>query len=144
MEIKKIVKSLVKKYKTNNPFEICIYKDIDIHYVPLGSLDGFYTNNFRIKTIYINEVLNDIQRKIVCSHELGHIVLKHTQNKLFLSNNTFFATNKYEIQADKFAAELLIDDFVLNDFGHCSIDQIAAALDLPLKLVKLKVGYGGF
>ncbi|WP_419763400.1 ImmA/IrrE family metallo-endopeptidase [Desulforamulus ruminis] len=50
-----------------------------MHYVPLGSLDGFYTESFRIKTIYINEGINDKQKEIVCSHELGHITLKHKQ-----------------------------------------------------------------
>lgn len=139
MEIGKIVKSLTRKYKTNNPFEICSCKDINIYYVPLGSLDGFYTENFRIKNIYINENLNSIQRKIVCAHELGHIVLRHRQNKLFLSKHTFFSTNRYENQADKFTAELLIPDKVLEELMDYSVDQIAFALDLPVKLVKLKL-----
>lgn len=139
MEIKKIVKSLIRKSKTSNPFEICSYMGIDIYYVPLDSLNGFYTVNFRIKTIYINENLNERQRKIACAHELGHIVLRHKGNKLFLSNNTFFLTNRYEMQADKFAAELLIPNEALEDLKIYSIEQIALALDLPVKLVKLKL-----
>lgn len=134
-----IVKSLIGKYKTNNPFEICRHKGIDIYYVPLGSLDGLYTDNFRIKTIYINENLNTQQRKIVCSHELGHIALRHNENKLFLSNNTFFVTNKYEIQADKFAAEILISNETLEELKHYTVDQIASALMLPAKLIKLRL-----
>lgn len=140
MNIKKIAKSLIRKYGTNNPFEICSFKGIEIYYFPLGSLNGFYTENFRIKTIYINEHLNDRQRKIVCSHELGHIMLRHKENKLFLSNNTFFVTNRYEIQADRFAAELLISNELLEELKYYTVDQMALALDLPVTLVKYKLG----
>lgn len=140
MDIRRIVKSLTKKHGTNNPFEICSCKDIEIYYVPLGSLNGFYTENFRIKTIYINEKLNERQRKIVCSHELGHIMLKHKENKLFLSNNTFLITNRYEIQADRFAAELLISDELLEELKYYTVDQMAMALGLPVALVKLRLG----
>lgn len=142
MDIGKLVKVLIRKHDTNNPFEICSSKGIEIYYVPLGSLNGFYTENFRIKTIYINEQLKDRQRKIVCSHELGHIMLRHKANKLFLSNNTFFVTNRYEIQADKFAAELLISNELLEELKYYTIDQMALALDLPVALVKLRLGLG--
>jgi len=105
----------------------------------LGSLNGFYTINFRIKTIYLNEKLNTQQRKISCAHELGHIILRHHMNKLFLSNNTFIVTNKFEIQADKFTVELLVPDNIIDELKSYTIDQISTLLMLPPRLIKLKL-----
>lgn len=141
MDIKKNVKRTVKKYHTSDPFEICRHKNIDIYFKPLGSLNGIYTQNFRIKSIYINESLDYSHKCLTCAHELGHIILGHTQNKLYLSANTRFITTKFEHEADKFAAELLITDEQLIEYQGCTFEQAAAALGLPTLLIKHKFDY---
>lgn len=45
----------------------------------------------------------------ICTRELGHAILHtNTYIKLFIENKLHIK-NKYEIEADKFAAEVLVD-----------------------------------
>lgn len=77
--------------------------------------------------------------KYVCDHELGHALLHtNTSIKLFIENKLQIKS-KYEIEADKFAAELLVDieeDAYL--YKGMTIDQISSILRVPVDLIKYK------
>lgn len=66
------------------------------------------------KFIHINSRLSDIDKFYTCAHELGYAIFHYKSNVLFLEKNTLLSTNKYEIETYTFAAELLIDDNLLN------------------------------
>ena len=69
---------------------------------------------------------------------LGHAVLHSRLNILFLESNTYCITNKFENEANKFAAELLISDNVLQDYpDYFTIEQIAAVANVHEELLKL-------
>ena len=89
--------------------------------------------------MYINNCLSEHEQKIVCAHELGHAILHTKLNILFLESNTHFIKNRYEIEANTFAAELLINNAVLQKYQNLTLDQIAAAENLPIDLLKLKL-----
>ena len=72
------------------------------------------------------------------AHELGHAVLHTTNNIYFNSSNTFFNHSKHEIEADRFAAELLISDDLLNDYEGFCIETIADCEDIDRKYINLK------
>ncbi|WP_110943038.1 ImmA/IrrE family metallo-endopeptidase [Inediibacterium massiliense] len=78
--------------------------------------------------------------KIVLAHELGHAILHSSKDIYFLKEYSLFPTGKYEIQANTFAAELLIDEKCLdkNLLKNLCINQIASYLEVPIELVKLK------
>lgn len=137
--IKEIVNTLVKKYKTCNPFELADYLDCIVIVTNLEkSIRGFYQYFKRNKIIYINANLSENEQRIVCAHELGHAVLHTKLNVLFLENNTYFKKNKYEFEANTFAAELLIEGEILQEYQSLTIDQIAASENLPKSLIELK------
>ena len=46
----------------------------------------------------------------VLAHELGHAILHQKTNITYLESNTFYYKEKFEIAANTFAAELLIED----------------------------------
>jgi Predicted Zn peptidase len=139
INIQKIVRKLIKKYKTNNPFELADYLNCTVIVTELDErVRGFYQHFQRNKLIYINNNLTELEQRIVCSHELGHAVLHTKLNILFLENNTYFVKNKYEIEANTFAAELLIDNEILKQYQHFTIDQIAASENIPKDLIELK------
>jgi hypothetical protein len=69
---KKLAKTLIKKYGTDNPFKIAEHQGIKIIYSDFSSWLGLYTCIGNEKTIFINIKLPYLSKRIVCSHELGH------------------------------------------------------------------------
>lgn len=66
------VEEIIKKYDSRDPFHICRYMNIRIHYKDLGTaLKAYYFYQSRIKNIVINSRSGMIVRRILCAHELG-------------------------------------------------------------------------
>ena len=93
MDIKKIVNSLVKKYKTRNPFEIIKGMNVILVPVPLEGVRGFYQYFQRNNIIYIDDSLPEHEQILVCAHELGHMLL-HKKKLICLLWN-FWCRIKY-------------------------------------------------
>lgn len=138
MRIKKMVQELIKKYNTKNPYELCDYLNIKIMYEDLGSIHGFYQCAPKNKIIHLNSSLNENDMLFTCAHELGHALLHNNLNILFLEKYTNNIKGKYEIQADTFAAELIICDSILLDYENCSIDTIANNEGIDIKYLNYK------
>ncbi|WP_206460387.1 ImmA/IrrE family metallo-endopeptidase [Anaerovorax sp. IOR16] len=131
MELQK-VKSLVKAYKTADPFELCDYLNINVTYHDLGNIRGYYTKQRRSKFIVLNLSLEDYLKKIVCAHELGHAVMHPGLNTPFNLSNTFFSKDKYEVQANKFSAYLILEQFDKNEFNNESLCHISCVTGIPI------------
>lgn len=101
------VDKLIKKYKTNDPFKIAAYLDIQVSYENLGNVLGFYSKSCRVKFIHINENASDGQKAFICCHELGHVILHPHSNASFLKKNTFFSNEQIEVEANYFAVQML-------------------------------------
>lgn len=134
--IKKIVSELIKRSKTNDPFEIAAQKHIIVLFNHLGETLGFFSSYKRSKFIHINCTLDDRMRRFVCAHELGHALLHPGVNTPFLKKNTLFSVNRLEREANEFAVELLLPDA---DLLNChTIYEAAAVYGVPEEAVKLK------
>lgn len=137
--VKNVVQHLIKKYKTNDPFELAEYLKIKIMYEDLGSrINGFYQSCPKIKIIHINNNLDYANRIIVCGHELGHAVLHSKLNIVFLQKHTFCVKDRFEREANIFAAELLIPNELLKEYPGYSIEQISALHNISVELFRLK------
>lgn len=139
MDIRKKVKQLKKKYGTNNPFELASYLGISIFFEELGNINGYYNKQLRMKQIHINHNLPKRTQKYACAHELGHALLHPNSNTPFLKNHTGFSINRLEIEADKFAMELLISDDDLREHRDFSISQLSRLLGYHEKLIELRL-----
>ena len=139
--IKVIVSGLLETYGTLNPYELCEYLGIEIIKSNLGNdIKGFFQRTPEgYEIVHINSELDEHEMKYICAHELGHAIL-HTDVSLgFFIENTLQVKNKYEIQADKFAAELLVAfDFNEQLGSDLCIDQLSSILCVPEKLIKYK------
>ncbi len=79
------------------------------------------------------------EKKYICAHELGHALLHTEMSISFFIENSLQVKNKYEIEADKFAAELLIGDNINDiDCSELNVEQICSSLCVPVKLMKYK------
>lgn len=109
MTIKKKVGQLVKKYGTNNPFELAEALGIEVVLEPLGDSLGYFSRFNRTSIIHINELLSYQRQVTTCAHELGHVVLHSDTNAAFLKANTYFQTSIIEQEANDFMLELLFN-----------------------------------
>lgn len=117
MDIRRRVVNLEKKYGTRNPYKLCKIMKINILYMDLGNIKGIYKKVITNKFIVINENLDKFCQKVVLSHELGHAILHHSKEIQALKDYDLFPqfSNQIEVEANTFAAELLIGDDFDND-----------------------------
>lgn len=132
-------KQLINKYKTNNPQEIAQELGIIILFEPLGEINGYYNTAFRQKLIHININLPKYKQQFTIAHELGHALLHPKANTPFLRDNTLFSINKLEIEANKFAVDLLITDEAIAEVKHLTLDQMANYFGINKNLIKLRL-----
>jgi Zn-dependent peptidase ImmA (M78 family) len=110
MDINRRVKNLIRKHKSNCPFKLADYLNIDVWFVDLGdSCRGYYLRTLRRRYIAINSSLSDEWQRFVCAHELGHDRLHSgMMGYYFIEQHTLFNPGKYERQANTFAVRLLL------------------------------------
>lgn len=121
--IKNIVNAITKEHGTRNPFEIAENLGIYVHRGSLGNIHGCYlltaSMHMQTKLIMINsDSNNNLLQKFIMAHELGHAIM-HEDNECYLYNkNSLFLKSKTEIEAHRFAAELLItDEYIMEHPG---------------------------
>ena len=138
-DIKKIVNRYVRKYNTRNPFELADYLGVQVMIGNLGSRSGCYMFLKNHKCIFLNENLDEYEMRVVMAHELGHAILHRKENCYFIRNKTFLLTSKNEVEANTFAAELLIPDEILLENKNYTIKQFSRLLKYSENLVELKL-----
>lgn len=124
-----------KKYITNNPYNLANYLGINIIKRLLGKIKGCYELIKCNKFIFLNSDFDD-ELTVVCSHELGHAIMHPYTNCKFIKNCTLFLINKIEIEANTFAAHLLIPDITI--YENFTYEQISKATNIPTEIVKLR------
>lgn len=139
MNIHSLAESIVKKYHTRNPFEIIREKNVILVYAPLVDVRGFYQYFQRNHLIYIDENLPEHEKKFVCAHELGHMLMHKKANAVYMDTKTCFNTNKYEIEANTFASNLLIPDEVILENCNLTTEQLSRLLGYEQSIVELRL-----
>ena len=139
MNIKRLADSLVRKYNTRNPFEIINNLNVIVVFYPLHGVKGFYQYFQRNNIIYIDESLSYHERLFVCAHELGHMLLHKKSNAIFMDSRTQLNTTKYELEANRFAMDLLIADNDIEEHLDFTTSQLSRLLGYNKKLIELRL-----
>ena len=111
--ILQIPEKLIKRFGTRDPFEIANMLGYSVKFINTKKQKGFckiLLNNF---FIFINENMGPQMQRMTCAHELGHLLLHRDvlKRELFLAEMEIFdITDQKELEANEFAASLLIDD----------------------------------
>ncbi|WP_052378070.1 ImmA/IrrE family metallo-endopeptidase [Robinsoniella sp. KNHs210] len=77
--------------------------------------------------------------RLVMAHELGHAIMHSKENCYFLEHHTLMLTNKNEVEANRFAVNLLISDDELSDYKEFTVDQISRITGYGMKLIELRM-----
>lgn len=136
-KIQKLVNDLYRKHKTRNPFELAENLGLIIITQELDpSIHGAYYYKVRNGIICINSIYSEEHQQYVLAHEIGHYLLHRKLNIKFLQCTTFYSKDKFEKQANMFAAEYLISDKLLEQYT--TIDELSQREGIPKEIVKLK------
>lgn len=139
MNIQQRVDKLVRLYQTRNPFEIIKGMDVILIFHPLEGIRGFYQYFQRNHIIYIDENLPKTEQIFVCAHELGHMLMHKKANAIYMDTKTFLNANKFEIEANTFAAELLIPDEIILENCQYTTEQLSRLLGYEQSLIELRL-----
>ena len=97
-DIQKIVSYYVNKFETRNPFEIAKNLKIEVQIGPLGSRCGCYMYLKRHRCIFLNENLDEHERRLVMAHELGHVIMHRKENCYFIRHKILRLSDRIEIE----------------------------------------------
>ena len=136
-QIKRIVSYYCKKYNTRNPFVLadCLGILYQIGNIGCAGCYMFLKNH---RYIFLNQDLPESELKMVMAHELGHAILHRKENCYFIRNKTLMLTSKIEIEANTFAAELLIPDELIFEHPDTPADQLARLAGYNEKIMDFK------
>lgn len=134
-----IADSVVKKYNTRDPFQIAKEKNVILVYAPLIDIRGFYQFFQRQHIICIDQDLPEQEKKFVCAHELGHMLMHKSSNAIYMDTQTFLNTNKLENEANEFAVSLLIPDCEIYDNKELTTKQLSRLLGYEEAMIKLRL-----
>lgn len=136
--IKKIANYYVKKFNTNDPFEIADHLNI-LYQIGNLKYEGCYMFLKNHRYIFLNQDLSPHEKKLVMAHELGHAILHRKENCYFIRNKTLLLNSKIEIEANKFAMELLIQDSDLSNYNEFTVEQLARVTGYHQRLIELRL-----
>ena len=139
MKQKRIAESLVRKYKTRNPFRIADELGFIVIRTSLQGIRGFWHHTQRQHIIFIDENLPEGAARFVCAHEIGHILLHRGYNRIYMDANTYFPVNRQEIEANRFAVDLLYDDKDLRFFMDYPIQLAADYMEVSVEIAEYRL-----
>lgn len=135
------MQKLVKRYDTNDPFELASLMNINVVYWDLHEeIKGFYKYDKRNKYIVINCNSDEKSQIFTAAHELGHSQMHSRVNTPFLREKTFLSVDRIEIEANTFAVELLLPDKAIyeQDDVNITLKEIAGMYCVPNEVAHLK------
>lgn len=137
--IKRLANWIAHKYHSRDPFEIIQGMNVILVYTHLEGIRGFYQYFQRNDIIYINDGMPDREQRFVCAHEMGHMLLHRKTNAIFMDRHTFLNRNKFEIEANMFAMELLVSDDILEEYREYTTEQLSRLLGYREELLRLRL-----
>lgn len=135
---------LKKQYGTSDPFVLLDELGVTVKYSGgFHHLKAFYYIMLGFPYVVINDGLTEAELPVVAAHELGH----HILHKQFATDAPLREFGLYDMrsqperEANLFAAELLIDDEVLQSLIREENDyfKIASLLGVPSELLSFKL-----
>jgi len=127
------VRNIIGLYETTNPFELANNLDYILMPFPFRRIRGMLLVVDGITCIGYNTNLPRRLQELVVYHEIAHRLLHPELNYFMLLNNTYFHLGKFERQANRFVAELILSERQPRP-GE-SLHEFAARYEVPMELI---------
>lgn len=115
--------------------DITDYLGYTVRYSNLSRIDAmfFRDNGGKSVIIFVNDVNRSPKRvRFSLAHEIGHAYLKHAPLSFSSEAHAATSNNVQEVQANKFAAELLMPKKQLVRYGFLSPEQISELCNVSI------------
>lgn len=162
MDISKEVKLLLKKYAVKDGpidvFKIIEDEGINLSYEILDDdWSGFCMRNPKESRVVLNKKHHINRQRFTASHELGHLILhcSHGKEEVFVDKTVAYNRDqasssgeiKREIEANKFAAELLMpESFIIKDLkdkkdsiSYEDIEDLALKYEVSERAMSIRI-----
>ena len=147
-----IPQKLVQLHETRDPFQLAQNLGCYVRFIDTKRQKGFCQILLNSPYIFINQNMSPQMQRMTCAHELGHLVLHRAElkkKKRFAEMELFDITDHLELEANQFAANLLIGDEELLELLKSGYDIVETAaqfhVNVNMLMVKLlsmkKIGY---
>ena len=124
-------------FGTNDPRELCADMGISfLRYELPESVNGMYFSVGGRQSVIINTSADEAVVPYYTAHELGHAVLHSELNFAFICTKTNLICEKYEHEADLFAAFLLLPHGETGEYDGCTAADIYSEKGIPLRAVE--------
>ncbi len=137
-EIKRRIAYYVKKFGTNDPFQIADHLGVLYQFGNCKN-EGCYMYLKKTRYIFLSSQLQGAELNIVMAHELAHAIFDTKQNCYFIRNKTLLLNSKIEKRANTFAAYLLITDELLHEYAGFTQEQFSQCTGYPKELIELRL-----
>ncbi|WP_239256640.1 ImmA/IrrE family metallo-endopeptidase [Listeria ilorinensis] len=133
MWLNEMIKNIVTKHGTGDPWELCASLNIQvIEWDLCEETNGFYRYVRRNQFIFINSNLAEHERNYVLAHELAHAILHPRANAPFVRSISWINLSKIEREAHQFATYLLLLDVDLTEYR--TKKELLHARGIPLEM----------
>ncbi|MBQ2627912.1 MAG: ImmA/IrrE family metallo-endopeptidase [Eubacterium sp.] len=140
----RIPERLIRRHDTRDPFQLAKRLGYCVKFINTKKQKGFckiYLNNY---FIFINENMSPQMQRMTCAHELGHLLLHKdalTKQGCLVEMELFDITDQRELEANQFAANILIDDEELLELLKDGNDvvRIASMLHVNVNMLMVKL-----
>lgn len=137
----KLAKFLKRKFGQNvDIHQVIEYFSIILLEVDTRNFLGGYRLIERRRIIQINQNLNSHLKLCVLWHEIGHALCHRTIDCYYTANKTRLKTSVYEVEAEQFAAEMLLPEQLDEEMYGRTAKEIAAYYGVTENLVEMKWG----
>ncbi len=135
--IRAIADSINSDFGTNDPRELCA--DLGISFLRCElpeSVNGMYFSVGGKQSVIINTSADEEMIPYYAAHELGHALLHSELNFAFICTKTNLICEKYEREADLFAAFLLLPHGEKTEYDGCTAADIYSEKGIPLRTIE--------